>query len=83
MPNKVVRPSDLIWEYLEEQGMNTRAEAQEVFADILLSLLPDQDGGGNGLVIDALEAAIDHLNKKEDVIELLAEEEEIEDEDDE
>lgn len=64
----------MIWDYLEESEQTTRGDAMEVFADILLALLEKESNEidhTNGFVCDALEAAINHLDRGEEVAELL------------
>lgn len=64
--------SELIWDYLERHKMTTRGEATEFFADILLGLIDDTSGSlSNGLVCDALESAINHLDQGDRVAQIL------------
>lgn len=68
-----MKDSDLIWKYLEEGERRTRTEAEEIFAEVLLNLIEDTSEDSNGLVCDALESAINHLDCGDRVAEILEE----------
>ncbi len=78
-----MKPSDLIWQYLEEIEATTRGDAQEMFADILWMIcdakMQDSNPSGNGSVIDAMEMAVDLLGSVKIVQEYI---DDIEDQDD-
>lgn len=72
-----MRSSELIWDYLEKTNQTTRGEAEHAFAYALEALLPNEPPISNGVVCDALEAAVDYLDNKDKVAEVIKEWEEV------
>jgi hypothetical protein len=75
-----MKPSDLIWDFLNKYDRNTRGEANEAFVDVVLQLIKD-DSSGNGAELDALESVVNNYFTVEDVTKIVAEWEELENED--
>ena len=63
-----MKPSDMVWKYLEEEEMTTRGDAQEVFAEALLVVLDghEDDSTSDGTVIDALKTALNVICDEDD-----------------
>lgn len=55
-----MKPSDLFWEQFEGE---TRGEVQQILADLVLQKAITDNTNTNGIIIDALEAALDYLYK--------------------
>jgi hypothetical protein len=63
--------SDIVWDYLEEEGIGTRGETEESFAEVLLALIADPQCSGNGLTCDALEAALNTIAQSPDQLQYI------------
>lgn len=63
-----MKPSDMVWKYLEDEEMTTRGEAQEVFAESLLAVLDEYEDStiSDGTVLDALRTALDVICEESD-----------------
>lgn len=67
-----MKASEMLWERLEEEGLDTRGEASEEFAYALFAVMKgmiDFSPNSNGTVIDAMEAALDILTEDEGAME--------------
>jgi hypothetical protein len=61
------KPSEKVWALCDEIKATTRGPSSEILAELLLAALPqgEQTTLSNGMIIDALEEALDYICSKD------------------